>query len=75
MIMARTDKAPVALPLLSRLIPSVGNTGNLIAANTLVRGVYRLFQSDKGNWQSTCLLLSTDTTLNPGQVIERYGLR
>ena len=73
--MARTDKAPVALPLLSRLIPSVGNTGNLIAANTLVRGVYRLFQSDKGNWQSTCLLLSTDTTLNPGQVIERYGLR
>jgi hypothetical protein len=33
----------VALPLLTRLIPSVGNTGKLIAANTLIRAVYRLF--------------------------------
>ena len=33
----------VALPLLTRLIPSVGNTGKLVAANTLIRAVYRLF--------------------------------
>lgn len=184
LIMTRTDKAPVALPLLSRLMPSAGNTGKLIAANTLIRSVYRLFQgfkvrvlvdswfmrrifiqsmqsrgfdvigqvridtrlydvpekrkpgqrgrprkygkkytakriahlkrtettlklygkeqvlryrskllkarflegqlvravwcefqSDSGRWKSTCLLLSTDTTLNPEQVIESYGLR
>lgn len=30
-----------------RLMPSAGNTGKLIAANTLVRGVYRLFQGVK----------------------------
>jgi len=184
MIVKRTDKAPVALPALSRLIPSAGNTGKLIAANTLIRSVYRLFQglkvrvlvdswymrrcfivsmlnrgfhvigqvridtrlydeppprkpgqrgrprkygekytpkriahlrrtvvtlklygkeqvvryrskvlkarflegrlvrvvwcefkSDSGKWKSTCLLLSTDTTLTPEQVIESYGLR
>jgi hypothetical protein len=183
-IARRIDKAPVALPILSRLIPSASNTGKLIAANTLIRSVYRLFQgiqvrvlvdswymrrcfidsmqqrgfdvigqvridtrlydeppprkqgqrgrprkygekytprriahlkrtvttlrlygkeqvvryrskllkarflegrlvrvvwcefkSDKGNWKSTCLLLSTDTTLTPEQVIESYGLR
>ena len=34
----------VALPLLTRLIPSVGNTGKLIAANTLIRAVYQLFE-------------------------------
>ena len=184
MIVKRTDNAPVALPVLSRLIPSAGNTGKLIAANTLIRSVYRLFQgikvrvlvdswymrrcfiesmqqrgfdvigqvridtrlydeppprkkgqrgrprkygkkytpkriahlkrtvttlklygkeqavryrskllkarfldgqlvrvvwcefkSDSGHWKSTCLLLSTDTTLTPEQVIESYGLR
>jgi hypothetical protein len=184
MIVKRTDKAPVALPVLSRLIPSAGNTGKLMGANTLIRSVYRLFQgikvrvlvdswymrrgfiksmqqrgfdvigqvridtrlydepapkkqrqrgrprkygdkytpkriahlkrtevtlklygkaqkvryrskvlkarfldgrlvrvvwcefqSDKGRWKSTCLLLSTDTTLTPEQVIESYGLR
>lgn len=184
MMVKRRDKASVALPVLSRLIPSAGNTGKLIAANTLIRSVYRLFQgikvrvlvdswymrrcfiesmqargfdvigqlridtrlydepvsrkkgqrgrprkygekytpkriahlkrtevtlklygktqvvryrskvvkarfldgrlvrvvwcefkSDKGNWKSTCLLLSTDTTLTPEQVIETYGLR
>lgn len=184
MIVKRTDKEPVALPVLSRLIPSAGNTGKLIAANTLIRSVYRLFcglkvrvlvdswymrrcfiesmqgrgfdvigqaridtrlydeppprkkgqrgrtrkygekytpkriahltrtvatlrlygkeqvvryrsklakarfldgrlvravwcefKSDSGNWKSTCLLLSTDTTLTPEQVIESYGLR
>jgi len=47
MILKRTDNAPVALPLLSRLIPSASNTGKLIAANTLIRGVYRLFQGQK----------------------------
>jgi len=37
----------VALPMLSRLIPSVCNKGKLIAANTLIRSVYRLFQGVK----------------------------
>lgn len=184
MIVMRSDNEPVALPMISRLIPSAGNTGKLIAANTLIRSVYRLlqglkvrvlvdswymrrcfiesmqqrgfdvigqaridtrlydeplprkkgqrgrprkygekytpkrlahlkrtvvtlklygkeqvvrfrskvvkvrfldgrlvravwceFQSDGGHWKSTCLLLSTDTTLTPEQVIEDYGLR
>ena len=184
MIVKRSDKAPVALPVLSRLIPSAGNTGKLIAANTLIRSVYQLFsrlnvrvlvdswymrrcfiesmqargfdvigqaridtrlydeappkkkgqrgrpkkygekytpkriahikrtvvtlrlygkeqvvryrsklakarfldgrlvravwcefKSDRGHWKSTCLLLSTDTTLTPEQVIESYSLR
>ncbi len=184
MIIKRPDNAPVALPILSRLIPSAGNTGKLIAASTLIRSVYRLFKgikvrvlvdswymrrcfiksmqkrgfdvigqvridtrlydeppvkkkrqpgrprkygekctpkriahlkkmittltlygkeqevryrskllkarfldgqlvrvvwcefkSDKGHWKSTCLLLSTDTTLTPEQVIENYGER
>jgi len=184
MILKRADKTPVALPLLTRLIPSAGNTGKLIAANTLIRSVYRLFQglkvrvlvdswymrrcfiqsmqqrdfdvigqvridtrlydepplkkkgqrgrprkygekytpkriahlkktedtlslygkeqtlryrskivkarfldgqlvrvvwcefkSDSGRWKSTCLLLSTDITLSPEQVIKSYGLR
>ena len=47
LIAQRLDKAPVALPLLSRLIPSASNTGKLIAANTLIRAVYRLFQGLK----------------------------
>lgn len=184
MIVKRSDSEPVALPLLSRLIPSASNTGKLIAANTLIRSVFGLFKgltvrvlvdswymrrrfiesmlernfnvigqaridtrlydvpaprkpgqrgrsrkygkkytpkriahlkrteatlklygkkqdvrwrskvlkarflngqlvrvvwcefkSDNGNWKSTCLLLSTDTTLMPEQVIENYGLR
>ncbi len=184
MIVKRSDKEQVALPALSRLIPSASNTGKLIAANTLIRSVYRLFegitvrvlvdswymrrrfiesmrergfhvigqiridtrlydeppprkpgqrgrtrkygekytqkriahlkrtvvtlklygkeqvvryrsklvkaqflvgqlvravwcefQSDSGRWKSTCLLLSTDVTLSPEQVIESYGLR
>jgi hypothetical protein len=40
-----------------------------------VRAVWCEFNSGKGNWKSTCLLLSTDTTLAPEQVIESYGLR
>ena len=184
LIVKRTDATPVALPLLSRLIPSASNTGKLIAANTLIRSVYQRFQgvtvrvlvdswymrrcfiesmqqrrfdvigpvridtrlydeppprkpgqrgrprkygekytpkriahlqrtvttlklygqdqvvryrskllkarflngrlvrvvwcefeSDKGHWKSTCLLLSTDPVLSPEQVIESYGLR
>jgi hypothetical protein len=47
MIVRRADKAPVALPLLSRLIPGAGNTGKLVAANTVIRSVYRLFQGPK----------------------------
>jgi len=39
-----TDKRHVALPLLTRLIPSVSNTGKLVAANTLLRAVCRLFE-------------------------------
>jgi hypothetical protein len=43
MIVKRCDKAPLALPMLSRL----SNTGELIAANTLIRSVYRLLQGLK----------------------------
>ncbi len=43
MIAQRQNGDAVALPLLSRLIPSAGNTGKLVAANTLIRSVYRLF--------------------------------
>ncbi len=184
MIASRKDKSPVGLPLLSRLIPSAGNSGKLIAANTLIRAVCGLFKevpvrvladswymrkcfiesmrhrgfhvigqaridtrlydepkpkkkptrgrprkygdkytpdriarlkktetrlklygkeqvlryrskiakarflegalvravwceflSEKGEWKSTCLLLSTDTKLSAEQVIESYGLR
>ena len=184
MIVKRADTTPVALPMRSRWIPSASNTGKLVAANTLIRSVYRLFQgvkvrvlvdswymrrcfiesmqqrgfdvigqvridtrlydvppprkkgqrgrhrkyggkytpkriahlkrtvatlklygkeqvvryrsrlvkarfldgqlvrvlwcefkSDNGNWKSTCLLLSTDTTLKPEQVLESYALR
>lgn len=39
MIVRRQDKESVALPMLSRLIPSASNTGKLIAANTLIRSV------------------------------------
>ena len=184
LVVKRLDKTPVALPALSRLIPSAGNAGKLIAANTLIRSVYSLFtglkvrvlvdswymrrvfiesmqkrgfdvigqiridtrlydeppprkrgqrgrprkygrkyipkrlahlkrtvatlplygkqqevryrskivkarflegqlvravwcefKSESGRWKSTCLLLSTDTTLTPEQVIESYALR
>jgi len=46
-VVKRTDKTPVALPVLSRLIPSASNTGKLMAANTLIRSVYRLFSGLK----------------------------
>lgn len=38
----RENGGAIALPLLSRLIPSAGNTGKLVAANTLIRAVHRL---------------------------------
>lgn len=44
MVVKRSDAQAIALPLLSRLIPGVSNTGKLIAANTLIRSVYRLFE-------------------------------
>jgi len=47
MVMRRADNAPVALPALSRLIPSASNTGKLIAANTLIRSVCELFRDIK----------------------------
>ncbi|NIB44881.1 hypothetical protein HBA55_35210 [Pseudomaricurvus alkylphenolicus] len=45
--MALPFDSAVALSLLSRLIPSVTNTGKLIAANTLIRAVYRLLSGRK----------------------------
>lgn len=47
MIVGRLDGIPIALPILSRLIPSAGNTGKLVAAQTLIRAVYRLFSGSK----------------------------
>jgi len=41
----------------------------------LVRAVWCEFQSDHGCWKSTCLLLSSDITLTPEQVINSYGPR
>ena len=41
-----TGNRHVALPLLTRLIPSVSNTGKLVAANTLIRAVYQLFEGE-----------------------------
>jgi len=41
----------------------------------LVRVVWCEFKHDSGHWKSTCLLLSTDITLTPEQVIESYALR
>jgi hypothetical protein len=44
MVIESNAERLVALPLLSRLIPSVSNTGKLIAGNTLIRCVYGLFE-------------------------------
>ena len=44
MAVRRSSGQVMALPLLSRLIPSVSNTGKLVAANTLIRAVYQLFR-------------------------------
>jgi len=47
LIARRSKETSVALPLLSRLIPSASNTGKLVAAKTLIRAVYRLFEGIK----------------------------
>jgi DDE superfamily endonuclease len=47
MIVRRTNGEPVALPVLSRLMPSSGNTGKLVAANTLIRAVQGLLRGLK----------------------------
>lgn len=47
MIAQRVNQTAVALPILSRLMPSVGNTGKLVAANTLIRAVKGLLTSLK----------------------------
>uniref|UniRef100_UPI003AF8F064 hypothetical protein n=1 Tax=Thiolapillus sp. TaxID=2017437 RepID=UPI003AF8F064 len=41
----RREKQPVALPLLTRLVPGISNTGKRVAAKTLIRAVYRLLQA------------------------------
>lgn len=43
-ITLRGNNEPVALPLLSRLMPGRGNRGKLVAANTLIRAVQSLMQ-------------------------------
>jgi len=47
MIVRRSNNDPVALPVLSRLMPSSGNTGKLVAAMTLIRATCGLFQGMK----------------------------
>jgi len=47
LIVKRRNKMPVALPALTRLIPSASNTGKLVAANTLIRSIYSLFKGIK----------------------------
>jgi len=47
MIMQRSKTASIALPLLTRLIPTASNTGKLIAANTLIRAVCGLLNGVK----------------------------
>ncbi|WP_419630941.1 hypothetical protein, partial [Thiolapillus sp.] len=37
----------VALPLLTRLVPGISNTGKRVAAKTLIRAVYRLLDGRK----------------------------
>lgn len=47
MIAKRSCSTAIALPILSRLMPSAGNTGKLVSANTLIRSVYQLFEGIK----------------------------
>lgn len=47
LIAERASGGAVALPILSRLIPSAGNTGKLVAAKTLLRAVFKLFSTNK----------------------------
>ncbi len=47
LVTRRENGNALAIPLLNRLVPSVSNTGKLIAANTLVRAVFGLFKGKK----------------------------
>ena len=44
MVVSRSKSESIALPFLSRLMPSAGNTGKLVAANTLIRAVSLLLK-------------------------------
>ncbi|WP_425356687.1 IS701 family transposase [methane-oxidizing endosymbiont of Gigantopelta aegis] len=43
----RSGQQAVALPLLSRLVPAAGNTGKRVAAQVLIRGIYRLLEGHR----------------------------
>ena len=43
----KRGKQSVALPVLTRLVPGMGNTGKLVAAQTLIRAIYRLLDGRK----------------------------
>lgn len=68
MVAKRTNGESVALPILSRLMPSTGNTGKLIAANTLVRAIQGLLQGLKvyvlmDSWYMRRCVISANTRL------------
>lgn len=46
-IIVRPDKQSVAVPLMMRLLPSLGNTGKLIGARTLIRAIQKPLKSEK----------------------------
>lgn len=54
MIVKRPDGQAVALPSLSRLIPSSSNTGKLVAAKTLMRSIANLLSN-----KEVCLLVDS----------------
>ncbi len=43
----RSGQQAMALPLLSRLVPAAGNTGKRVAAQVLIRGIYRLLEGHR----------------------------
>nr|WP_198244920.1 transposase [methane-oxidizing endosymbiont of Gigantopelta aegis] len=43
----RSGQQAMALPLLSRLVPAAGNTGKLVAAQVLIRSIYRLLEGQR----------------------------
>lgn len=47
MVAQKSARETLALPLISRLIPGVTNAGKLVAANGLIRSVFRLFDGVK----------------------------
>jgi len=63
-VVKKEGRGGIALPILSRLIPSAGNTGKLIAANTLIRAVHSLFQGMKvrvlvDSWYMRCCFIES----------------